>query len=41
MRLPTILALTLTMLSAEPREALLIGNSNYQYISTLNNPKAD
>jgi len=29
----------LTLLLAEPREALLIGNSNYQFISKLNNPK--
>jgi hypothetical protein len=38
MRLPTILALTLTLLSAEPREALLIGNSNYKHITNLDDP---
>ena len=39
MRLTIILTLMLTFLSAEPREALLIGNSNYQHITKLNNPK--
>jgi hypothetical protein len=38
MRLPTILALTLALLSAEPREALLIGNSNYKHITNLDDP---
>ena len=38
MKLPIVLAITLTMLSAQPKEALLIGNSNYQHISDLNDP---
>jgi len=41
MRLSIILALMLTFLSAEPREALLIGNSNYQHISNLDDPSAN
>jgi len=39
MRAIILLGVLCSLLSAEPREALLIGNSNYQYISTLNNPK--
>ena len=38
MRLPILFALTLTLLSAEPREALLIGNSNYKHITNLDDP---
>ena len=38
MRLYIILALTLTLLSAENREALLIGNSNYKHITNLDDP---
>jgi len=41
MRLPTIIALTLTLLSAEPREALLIGNSNYKHITNLDDPSSN
>ena len=41
MRIIMVLGVLLSFLSAEPREALLIGNSNYQYISKLNNPKSD
>ena len=41
MRLSIILALMLTFLSAEHREALLIGNSNYKHITKLNNPSSD
>jgi len=38
MRLSIILALILTVLSAQHREALLIGNNNYKNISTLDDP---
>ena len=38
MRLSIILAIMLTVLSAQHREALLIGNNNYRYISTLDDP---
>ena len=38
MRLSIIIALILTLLSAENREALLIGNSNYKHISNLDDP---
>lgn len=41
MRLTIILTLMFTFLTAQPREALLIGNSKYQYISELNNPLAN
>jgi hypothetical protein len=41
MKLPIILAITITLLSAQPKEALLIGNSHYQHISNLNNPSTN
>lgn len=41
MRAIILLGILCSLLSAEPREALLIGNSNYQDISKLKNPKAD
>ena len=37
--IPLLLLLTLTLLNAKPREALLIGNSNYNFITDLKNPK--
>ena len=41
MRFIILVVVLLSFLSAEPREALLIGNSNYEYISELNNPLAN
>jgi hypothetical protein len=38
MRLAIMTALMLTLLSAEPREALLIGNHTYTHISNLDDP---
>lgn len=39
MRFFIILSLLLSLSSAEPREALLIGNYDYKYISVLDNPE--
>jgi len=41
MRFIILVGVLLSFLSAQPREALLIGNSNYEYISELNNPLAN
>jgi hypothetical protein len=41
MRLAIMIALMFTLLSAESREALLIGNSNYQYITNLDDPSSN
>ena len=38
MRLTLILTLIFSFLSAQPREALLIGNYSYKHITNLNNP---
>jgi len=38
MRFILLIALLLSTLEAQPREALLIGNHNYSHISDLNNP---
>ena len=38
MRTIILLSILCTLLSAEPREALLIGNHNYSYINNLDNP---
>ncbi len=39
MRLLLLISLILTLIQAEPRKALLIGNSKYTYIPNLDNPK--
>jgi len=38
MRVTLLFVMMLSFLTAQPREALLIGNNNYQYITNLNDP---